>query len=153
MQPVSQVGYAGGTTTLSVSVAGSGPFTYQWNYNGTPIGNATNATLVLGDLQTGSAGAYTVTVSDPYGSVTSAAANLSVNVAGVSIALYAGIDITGVPGLTYGVQYSTNLGDTNGWLGLVNVTLSQTNELYFDLEPAQQQHRYYRVVPGPISIP
>jgi Concanavalin A-like lectin/glucanases superfamily/Immunoglobulin I-set domain len=153
VQPLSQVGYWGGNVTLSVTAAGTGPFTYQWDYNSAPIANATNATLVLGDLQFTNTGSYTVTVGNQFGSQTSAPAVLTVNPAGISIALYAGIDITGTPGLTYGVQYSTNLGNTNDWLGLANLTLSETNELYFDLTPATRSQRFYRVVPGPITIP
>jgi hypothetical protein len=153
MQPMSQMGFTGGSATLSVSVGGTGPFTYQWNYNGAPIMNATNPMLVLGDLMTANTGAYTVTVSNPNGSVTSAPAYLTVNPPGLAIALYPGLTITAAPGLTYGVQYSTNLGDSNGWIGLGNVTLTQTNELFFDPTPASQQHRYYRLLPGPIPIP
>jgi hypothetical protein len=153
MQPMSQTGYTGGSATLSVSVGGTGPFTYQWNYNGAPIMNATNPMLVLGDLMTANTGAYTVTVSNPNGSVTSAPAYLTVNPPGLAIALYPGLTITAAPGLTYGVQYSTNLGDSNGWIGLGNVTLTQTNELFFDPTPASQQHRFYRLLPGPIPIP
>ena len=75
------------------------------------------------------------------------------NPAGVSLALYAGITIDGVVGLTYGIQYSTNLSNTTGWRGMANVTLSVTPQLWFDLQPVTQPQRYYRVVPGPITIP
>jgi hypothetical protein len=50
-------------------------------------------------------------------------------------------------------QFNINLNDTNDWIGLVNLTLSQTNELWFDVQPATQPRRYYRVLLGPISIP
>jgi Concanavalin A-like lectin/glucanases superfamily/Immunoglobulin I-set domain/NHL repeat len=152
-QPQSQVGYWGSNVVLSVNSAGTAPLYYQWEYNNAPILGATNATLILGDLQFTNAGAYTVVISNLYGSMTSTPAILTVNPSGVSLALYSGLTIIGVPGLTYGIQYSTNLSNTNDWLGLANVTLSQTNELWFDLQPANLQVRYYRVVPGPISIP
>ena len=47
--------------------------------------------------------------------------------AGVNIALYAGyagVTINGVVGYTYGVQTSTNLANTNSWVGVTNITLS-----------------------------
>jgi hypothetical protein len=44
--------------------------------------------------------------------------------AGVSIASYAGITITGVAGLTYGIPSTTDLSNTNSWRGLANVTLA-----------------------------
>ena len=75
------------------------------------------------------------------------------NPAGVSLALYAGITIEGVVGLTYGIQYSTDLSNTNSWHGMANVTLGAPTQLWFDIQPASQPQRYYRVVPGPITVP
>jgi hypothetical protein len=71
----------------------------------------------------------------------------------VSLAFYSGVTIDGVVGLTYGIQCNTNLSNTNGWWGMVNVTLSVPKMLWFDMQPANQPQRYYRVVPGPIAIP
>ena len=68
-------------------------------------------------------------------------------------ALYSGITIEGVVGLTSGIQFSTNSSNTNGWQGLANVTLSVPTMLWFDMQPANQPQRYYRVVPEPISMP
>jgi hypothetical protein len=92
-------------------------------------------------------------ITNGYGSAISSNAYLTVNPAGVSLALYSGITIDGAVGLTYGIQYSTDLSNTNGWQGTTNVTLSVPTELWFDPQPASQPQRYYRVVPGPITIP
>jgi hypothetical protein len=99
------------------------------------------------------AGYYSVVVTNECGSTTSSSAYLTMNPAGVFLALYAGITIDGVVGLTYGIQYSTDLSNTNSWQGLANVTLSVPTMLWFDLQPASLPKRYYRVVPGPTSIP
>ena len=99
------------------------------------------------------AGAYSVVVTNAYSSTTSSNAYLTVNPAGVFLALYSGITIDGVVGLTYGIQCSTDLSNTNGWRGMANVTLGTPTELWFDVQPASQPQRYYRVVPGPISVP
>jgi hypothetical protein len=152
-QPRGQVGYWGKTVTFTVTTAGTPPLSYQWLKNGTPIEGATGSSLVLTNLQLSDAGNYSVVVSNAYGSITSSNAYLTMNPAGVSLALYSGITIDGVVGLTYGIQYSTDLSNTNSWRGMVNVTLSVPTELWFDVQPANQPQRYYRVVPGPISIP
>ena len=108
---------------------------------------------MLTNLQLTNAGNYSVVVTNAYGSAASSNAYLTVNPAGVSLTLYSGITIDGVVGLTYGIQYSTDLSNTNGWRGMVNVTLGTPTELWFDVQPASQPQRYYRVVPGPISVP
>ena len=65
----------GQSTTLSVTASGPS-LSYQWRLNGTPISGATAAAYA-----TGTAGSYTVVVSNSAGSVTSNAA--TVNVVGV----------------------------------------------------------------------
>ena len=68
----------GGNTTLGVSVGGSRPLTYQWRRDGVPILGATSASFALANAQTFDGGLYTVVVTNAIGSVTSAAARLSV---------------------------------------------------------------------------
>src|SRR5262249_9437049 len=52
---------------------------YQWYFNGTDIlANGTDATLVLNNLTIADSGEYTLVVSNPHGSVTSAPAVLTV---------------------------------------------------------------------------
>ena len=36
---------------------------------------------------------------------------------------------------------------------MTNLTVALPTELWLDVQPAAQQQRYYRVVPGPIPIP
>jgi hypothetical protein len=71
----------------------------------------------------------------------------------VSIAIHAGITVEGVVGLQYGIQYNTDLADTSGWRGLANVILTAPKQVWYDPEPALNPQRYYRVVPGLISVP
>jgi len=152
-QPQSQIGYWGKSVTFTVTAVGTESLSYQWQKDTVTIAGATQSSLVLTNLQITNAGAYSVVITGAYGSVTSNPAILTMNPAGGSLALYAGVTIQGVVGLTYGIQYNTDLSDTNGWRGRVNVTLSTPTELWFDLQPANQAKRFYRVVPGPISIP
>ena len=61
--------------------------------------------------------------------------------------------IDGVVGQTYGIQTSASLANTNSWAGATNVTLTVPTQIWYDSQPAAQAQHYYRVVPGPISIP
>ena len=72
--PASTSGYEGEYLTLTVTASGAGPFTYQWFETGTgALLGATNNTLVLGPLNSSyNATSYSVVVSNPNGSVTSA---------------------------------------------------------------------------------
>jgi hypothetical protein len=152
-QPQGQVGYWGKSVTLTVTGIGTTPFSYQWLKDGTPLGGASGSSLVLTNLQLTDAGNYSVVITNAYGSTTSSNAYLTMNPAGVSLALYSGITIDGVVGLTYGIQYNTDLSNTKGWRGMANVTLGAPSQLWFDVQPADQPPRSYRVVPGPITIP
>jgi alpha-tubulin suppressor-like RCC1 family protein len=76
-QPSNTLVLSGGSATFAVSVTGPLPFSCQWQFNGTNIINATNATLTLTNLTWPNNGAYAVIVSNSYGSVTSSNAVLT----------------------------------------------------------------------------
>jgi len=69
---------AGATTSFSVTASGKVPFSYQWQFNDTLLSGATKATLQLTNIQMNQAGYYSVVVSNSYGAITSAWAELSV---------------------------------------------------------------------------
>ncbi len=74
---------SGDDATLSLAVAGSGPFTYQWQFNASPINPADNPsavtpTLSLSGVSPLSAGSYDCMVTGACGSVTSSPVTLSV---------------------------------------------------------------------------
>jgi parallel beta-helix repeat protein len=73
-QPQGLAVSAGTTTNLSVAAQGSSPVGYQWSFENTPIPGATNATLLLTNLQANNEGFYRVVVTNAAGSATSAAA-------------------------------------------------------------------------------
>ena len=83
-QPQDQTVPQGSTATFSVGADGQAPFQYQWYFNGTnklstaANPTATNATLVLTDLQVSQSGIYSLVVSNALGSVTSRPAKLVV---------------------------------------------------------------------------
>ncbi len=76
--PQSQTARTGDDVQFYVVATGTTPLTYQWAFNGAAIGSATGASYLIQGVQSANAGAYTVTVGNSTGSVTSAAATLSV---------------------------------------------------------------------------
>ena len=74
-QPTNQLALPGGSASLEVSAAGTGPLVYQWFFNATnALPGATEAALTLTNVQPEQAGAYTVLVTNLYGSATSSVA-------------------------------------------------------------------------------
>lgn len=84
VQPFSTNAPAGATVSFIVSAAGSAPLNYQWLFQDTNLSNdeyisgANGATLTLAKIRTNNMGSYTVVISNNYGSITSAPANLIV---------------------------------------------------------------------------
>jgi subtilase family serine protease len=78
-QPVGQTNFVGATATFTVIASGSTPLRYQWNFNGTNLVIATNAALVLTNIQFNQAGNYAVLVTNAYGFIMSSNAALVVN--------------------------------------------------------------------------
>ncbi len=66
-QPQSQSVSSGTSVGFSVGAAGITPMTFQWQFNGSPIGGATNSSLPLTSVQSSNAGTYRVVVSNPAG--------------------------------------------------------------------------------------
>ena len=146
------VGIWGQPTTLEVGAIGSGPISYQWFFNGSAIAQATNANYILPALQFTNAGLYSVVVSSAYGSATNATYQLVVNPAEVSIAMRPSLTINGATGYHYVIQGTFGLADTNTWITLTNLTLSQQIEIWHDdgtnpTDPVNAT-RFYRVLPG-----
>lgn len=83
-QPASQTIVEGQSVTFTVVATGTAPLSYQWSLGGAPIPSATSASFTLASAQLSNAGSYTVTVTNSAGSVTSAAAVLTVNPAAVA---------------------------------------------------------------------
>ncbi len=77
-QPSSQTVPPGFLATFDVMASGTAPLSYQWWWNGNSIDSATNQSLSLLSVQSGSAGSYQVVVTNAFGSQTSAVAMLSV---------------------------------------------------------------------------
>jgi hypothetical protein len=147
--PANTTATVGGNTTLSVGVAGVGPFSYQWSKGGNSlsdggnIAGASSSALSLSNLAVADSGTYTVTVTDQSGS-------------GCSGALQAALTVSQFvqpSSLTYS-YVSPNL--TLNWTAGVlqsNVNLLNTNNVWTDVPGATSPYHvtpagtqsYYRV--------
>lgn len=77
-QPASRTTNVGSTVIFTVAAAGIPAPTFQWRFGGANIGNATNASLTLTNVQLSSAGNYDAVAANFAGSATSAVAVLTV---------------------------------------------------------------------------
>lgn len=140
--PVSRSVVRASAVSFSVSAQG-GALSYQWLRNGAELAGATQSLLSITNVQSYEAGSYSVRVSNAAGTLSSAAATLTVLVpptiteapadqiaaAGSTVALTA--SAVGAPPLTY-QWYRNNLsisGQTRSQLVLTNVT-SAANGTY-----------------------
>ena len=77
--PASLTVVAGGTVTLTSAADGTAPISYQWKAGTNIIVGATNATLVLTNLQIPDSGSYSVEASNSAGTTTSSTTALTVS--------------------------------------------------------------------------
>jgi len=145
--------YWGQSSTLSVGAWGTGPLSYQWFQNGVALPNATNQALTLSSIQFTNAGLYSVVVSNAFGSATNTPEQVIVEPAGVSIGgLYPGIIINGTVGYNYVIESTADLSNTNSWVTMTNLTLTQPIQLWVDTNTDASQpgnpQRFYQVLPG-----
>ncbi len=138
VQPVGVTVNRGATAALSVTAAGTAPFTYQWSKAGVAVTGATSSTLTIGSVEPSSAGIYTVTVTNSVGSATSNPATVVVTaapvittqpraqsvIAGSSVSF--SVIVTGAPSPTY--QWRLNgaalSGATNSTLAITGAQVA-----------------------------
>jgi alpha-tubulin suppressor-like RCC1 family protein len=147
-EPVGQTNAAESTVTLAVNATGSGLLSYQWWRDATKLVNGTNQfngvkiitsgartnQLIISNVQMTNSGAYTVVISNSFGSVTSLIANLLVTNIPVTITnqpqptnqvVSTGSNVTYTVAATgtAPLRYQWQKEDTNspsGWTNLIN---------------------------------
>jgi hypothetical protein len=133
LQPADRSVVAGQGTTFSLEILGTPPLTYQWLKGGQPIEGATNATLEIPQVLAADAGAYSVRVTNPGGTVTSREAQLTVT--GVPVAISDATlpaDVTTNEGLpvTFTVQATGSAPVTYQWFKGSNPIDGATSATY-----------------------
>ncbi len=116
-QPNSQNVLVGSNVVFSITASGTAPLAYQWFRGGTNISGATTNTLALANVTLDQGGNYSVIVTNLAGSATSSNALLGVYATAAPkfatpLAMINGqitINITGVPGWPYIVQWTPDL--------------------------------------------
>jgi len=77
-QPNGGTNIVGGTITLTASIGGTPTPTLQWDFNGASLPGATNATLVLSNLQLTNSGSYVLYATNAGGSTNTSPAVVTV---------------------------------------------------------------------------
>lgn len=101
-QPTNVVAFVGSSTSFQVSVIGTAPLTYQWQFNGTNLVNgdtvdgATAPKLSISEVEPSNAGTYSVLLSNAFGGI--ASTNATLTVLPVTAPGYTLSTLTGFPG-------------------------------------------------------
>jgi alpha-tubulin suppressor-like RCC1 family protein len=77
-QPASQTRAEGETAQFFVATSGGQPQSYQWRFNGSALPGETNTSIIITNLGTNHAGAYSCRVNNIVSAVTSSSATLTV---------------------------------------------------------------------------
>jgi hypothetical protein len=160
--PEAQAVQVGDTLSLTVSVSGSGPFSYQWIRNNSPlsdggnISGATSNTMTVVAVTANDLGDYSVTVSNACGGIATAPAQISL--APPTLPVLYDLDpangwfrfmVDTRIGYDYVVEVKNDLNDAS-WTFLQTATGDGSPQLIYDSEPPPEK-RFYRVreVPDP----
>lgn len=151
-EPGTRIADAGEDVTFTVSVAGSGPYTYQWRHNGVPIDGATQPWLDVATIDGNDSGTYDVIVTGP-GQVatTSPAGTLIVTglplpptSIGVNPDDSVSLVFHGDPGQTYLIQRSISLG---AWEPLETMIAPASGQMPYLDDEAPEPKAFYRALP------
>lgn len=124
----------GSTVNLGVVASGASPLNFQWLFNGTVLPGAVSNPLILTNVTPTNSGNYQVIVTNSMGAAASYVATLTVlvpnvmSIANMSSDLFQ-VTLTGIPGQTYMLQYTTNL--SSPWQSLGNATINSSGAFRF----------------------
>jgi uncharacterized delta-60 repeat protein len=126
--PVSQHRQAGESVLLSVAARGTAPLVYQWWKDGVLLTGRTESSIPFANMGVADAGAYSVVVTSPYGSVTSSIALVTVNGATLDTGFNPGASPSIVPvavqadgNILVGGDFTTLGGQTRNHVARVSV--------------------------------
>jgi Immunoglobulin domain len=151
-QPQTVTVFPGDSGVFSVVASGAEPLHYRWFHNtNTELPGASGATLTLPFVELADAGAYSVTVSNAVGSVSSQPAALRVLIPSQIVQVWqtngvVALAFTTVPGLRYTVDFKGDL-NLSTWTVLPGaVKLNGTGSPLTVQDPGSlDQSRFYRI--------
>ena len=146
--PISRTIGIGSSIELQVMAAGFPPISYRWFFGSTAIVGATNSVLFLFDLQSSQAGQYSIVVSNAAGATSNVTATLNI-LPTLGVFMVPTISITGTVGQAYNLQYVNSFGSITSWTSVATITLTNSQELYFDVSAVGSPARFYRLVQLP----
>jgi uncharacterized repeat protein (TIGR03803 family) len=151
-QPASQSAVTGAGVTLSVTLFGTAPYSFQWMSNNIPIAAATNDTLTISDFAAADAADYSVIVSNAWGSATSTAASLTVwggpLISGITLSADGNVTLEcqSLSNVVSRLWTTTNLAVQSDWTPIfTNSTTSPGGAWQFTDTNTLYQQRYYRL--------
>ncbi|MEI9866653.1 MAG: immunoglobulin domain-containing protein [Limisphaerales bacterium] len=89
VQPTNVTVSIGGTASFSVTATSTNQLSYQWFREGVSLPSATNATLIINNIQPSMIGNYSAVIASFGGSITSVVATL--NITGVNPVIWRGL--------------------------------------------------------------
>lgn len=147
---VSETAEVGDSISFSAFVASSAPLACQWFLNGSnSVGSATTYSvsgtnsLQITNAQLSDSGAYTLVVSNKFGSLTSAPMVLNV-IPFVAQRPALAVSLTSQPGSLWTVVHSDTVGPTAQWTELAAATLTSSSQVYFDTATSLPPNRFYK---------
>lgn len=135
-QPASTSAFFGSNATFTVQAIGTPPFNYQWRFSGTNLSGATDASLILTNLQPNQAGGYSVLVCNPAGCVTSSVATLTLDGAPIITVQPTNQTVIAGDGVSFSVAAVGTTPFTYQWL-LFGTNFSGPNANPFTIADAQ----------------
>ena len=152
-QPLSQSVVAGVTVNFTVVAAGDLPLTYQWRFNGVPITGATGTTLTLASVRADQSGDYSVVVTNPYGTATSANATLSAKTAPSVVTQPQSLTVLKGTNATFSVTPGGDGPFTYQWrFAGVNLASATNNPLTLTNVQTNQAGLYSVVITSPYGV-
>jgi sugar lactone lactonase YvrE len=120
VQPTNRLASVSNTVSFTVGLSQGTSPAYQWRQNGAPIAGATQSSLMLASILWGSAGTYSVVVSNSAGSQTSAGATLIVEQA--AFTFFDGFESYNRGSLDNNTSGGPNANSANPWWALSTAT-------------------------------
>jgi hypothetical protein len=164
-QPGNFAGTNGGAARFNVAVSGATPLAFQWRKNqtnladGGEITGSLSSNLVLSLLSTNDAGAYSVTISNVWGSVTSGVATLAVLLPPLITAQPASLTVTNGRPASFAVSATGSAPLSYQWqknqhnlADGANVSGSETNTLLLSPTTTNDAASYTVIVSNAVGV-